>query len=54
MTGILQFQKLIGDITVPYDKGAVLKAFHWLKINNTLYEQVLAQLKHYMLTFQQP
>ena len=45
MAGILQFQKHIGDITVPYDREAVLKAFHWLKKNNPLYEQFLAQLE---------
>ena len=44
MAGILQFQKHIGDITVPYDREAVLKAFHWLKKNNPLYGQFLAQL----------
>ena len=27
MAGILQFQKHIGDITVPYDREAVLKPF---------------------------
>ena len=36
MAGILQFQKHIGDITAPYDREAVLKAFHWLKKNNPL------------------
>ena len=46
MAGILQFQKHIGDITVPYDREAALKAFHWLKKNNPLYKQFLAQLSN--------
>ena len=45
MEGILQLQKHIGDIIAPYDREAVLKAFHWLKKKNPLYEQVLAQLE---------
>ena len=45
MAGILQFQKHIGYVTVPYDREAILKAFHWLKKNNPLYEQFLAQLE---------
>ena len=45
MAGILQFQKHIGDITVHYDREAVLKAFHWLKKNHPIYEQFLAQLE---------
>ena len=39
MAVILQFQKHFGDITVPYDREAVLKAFRWLKKNNPLHEQ---------------
>ena len=31
MAGILQFQEHVGDITTPYDRDAVVKAFHWLK-----------------------
>ena len=45
MAGILQFQEHVGDITTPYDRDAVVKAFHWLKINNPLYQQFLARLE---------
>ena len=39
MGGILQFQEHSGDITAPYDREAVVWAFHWLKSNNPLYQQ---------------
>ena len=31
--------------TTPYDRDAIVKAFHWLKKNNPLYQQFLAQLE---------
>ena len=47
MAGILQFQEHVGDITAPYDREAVVKAFCWLKRNNLLYQDFLAQLETY-------
>ena len=44
MAGILNFKSTL-ETTVPYDRDAVLKAFHWLKKNNPLYEQFWAQLE---------
>jgi hypothetical protein len=52
MAEILQFQKHIGDITVPYDREAVLKAFHWLKKNISII--IYGSIRNTMLTFQQP
>ena len=46
MAGILKFgDPSEGDITAPYNREAVLTAFSWLRKNNPLYNQFMAQLE---------
>ena len=45
--GYFNFKNIL-ETSAPYDREAVVKAFHWLKKNNPLYQQFLAQVDSFL------